>query len=90
MAEKKPFYIQCLGGHGRTGTAAAILLYLLKDEHNPIEYLREAYCKCIVETETQVRYVSNITGLNLTDTAYRAKNVMERGWYHGYCNFVKG
>ncbi len=56
--------IACTGGHGRSGTIAAVLLQLLdpvKDEH-PVTRLRRLHCANAVETAEQVRYVCDCTG----------------------------
>lgn len=60
----------CQGGHGRTGTALAILCALLKvtgleaeNPTDPIWYVRENYCDQAVETMAQVQYVERILGI---------------------------
>jgi protein-tyrosine phosphatase len=58
-------WICCAGGHGRTGTAAAILAYLLDREEvgdDPVTFIRKQYCDRAVETQDQIDYVSAITG----------------------------
>lgn len=55
--------IACAGGHGRTGTALAILAHLIAGIQNPIEFVRWAYCKEAVETHEQKNYVAKITGI---------------------------
>lgn len=52
----------CEHGHGRTGTAmCAMLITLLKmDVEAAVKYLREAYCKEVVESETQILYLINL------------------------------
>ena len=57
--------IYCLGGHGRTGTAVAILASLLKwvpDKECPVTWLRERYCHQAVESIEQISYIRHITG----------------------------
>lgn len=54
----------CQGGHGRTGLAASILLYILRpdlcvDKH-PIEVVREVHCNLAVENNKQIDYVCDI------------------------------
>lgn len=55
----------CVGGHGRTGTAAAILACLngwVTREQCPVTWLRERYCQNVVESEEQIFYIEEITG----------------------------
>lgn len=61
----------CQGGHGRTGLAASILVYILKPElcagKHPIEFVREKHCHQAVENQKQIDYVCKILesfGLN--------------------------
>jgi protein-tyrosine phosphatase family protein len=62
---KRGVYVACAMGHGRTGTALAILGSLLgaipKGEC-PVTYLRENYCEDMVESQDQLKYVAEITG----------------------------
>lgn len=55
----------CLGGHGRTGTAIAILATLcgaVPEGEDPVEWVRKRYCHEAVETKAQAAYVEHITG----------------------------
>jgi Protein-tyrosine phosphatase len=62
-----PVFIHCMGGHGRTGTAAAILSHIFGFSAGacPITFLRKKYCESAVETKAQVWYVGTMTGLEL-------------------------
>jgi protein-tyrosine phosphatase len=67
--EKINVLVCCEGGHGRTGTALGILGCLLgavPDHMCPVEWVRSRYCKNAVETERQVKYISDITGRSVT------------------------
>ncbi|MCK5021176.1 MAG: hypothetical protein KAS32_29470 [Candidatus Peribacteraceae bacterium] len=58
----------CVGGHGRTGTALSILaaLTVLKGKKQcPVTYVRDNYCKEVVETESQKEYIEEITGMEV-------------------------
>lgn len=69
----------CQGGHGRTGMVAAILCHLLNPKAvgpDPINWVRERYCKKAVETESQVRYVHKILGLPEPDVTQYIKPVV--------------
>jgi hypothetical protein len=55
----------CHGGHGRTGTALAIIVALCKvvdvsKGECPIEWVRKHYCNKCVETDGQIRYVEDV------------------------------
>lgn len=57
--------IVCMAGHGRTGTALAILadkLGLVEEESDPVEWVRDNYCDSAVESRRQLTYVEEITG----------------------------
>jgi len=61
----------CNGGHGRTGTALCIigcLLGLIPEDVCPVEYVRGIYCDQIVETDSQIKYIKNVTGREVTAT----------------------
>lgn len=54
-------YIHCMGGHGRTGTALAILLGLTKAiKKDPLQWLRKNYCMESVETVAQIDYIKSL------------------------------
>lgn len=72
--EEVPCLVCCIGGHGRTGTALAILTGLMLGEKEPIKFVREKYCKKCVESESQLKYVNDMLGLKLTDEIERWKN----------------
>jgi len=67
--------VYCLGGHGRTGTALAILASLMGApvKGNPVEFVRTKYCKNAIETEEQIEYIGYITGLNLSAEVKKQK-----------------
>ena len=58
-------YIHCQGGHGRTGTMAAILAHfagVMEADECPVSYIRGAYCDSACETKAQLYYVERVTG----------------------------
>jgi hypothetical protein len=63
--------IFCHGGHGRTGTAAAILATLsgLVDHYqeDPVKWLRDKYCYEVVESTAQVTYIEEMTGARIDE-----------------------
>jgi len=72
----------CQGGHGRTGMVASILCYLLNPKAigpDPINWVREHYCKKAVETAEQVEYVHKMVGLPKPDTSLYIKPTVVYG-----------
>lgn len=64
--------INCVGGHGRTGTALAIIGVLggvLPADTCPVKAVRAMYCQEAVETEDQLDYIERITGRTVTSVA---------------------
>jgi hypothetical protein len=64
-AEDANVAFYCEGGHGRTGTALSILSVLsgdVKENEDPIAWLRNKYCKEAVESWTQIDYIERIIG----------------------------
>lgn len=58
-------FVGCFGGHGRTGTALAILGSLLDGippTADPVRWVRNTYCAQAVETYTQIDYIQAVTG----------------------------
>ena len=57
----------CVGGTGRTGTVLAVLAALSgqlgPDDSDPVQWLRDHYYDEAVESEEQMWYVEDITGL---------------------------
>lgn len=65
VQEQHNLVIVCFGGHGRTGTALAIiasLLYAVPENACPVRWVRDHYCKEAVETRAQARYIAAVTG----------------------------
>jgi protein-tyrosine phosphatase len=63
LDDGKSVLVGCVGGHGRTGMVLAILLGVLTDVVDPIQYVRDTYCVDAIETVAQERYVKEILGL---------------------------
>ena len=58
--------LMCIGGHGRTGLAASIVCHKLAPKivgNDPITWVREKYCKQVVETEEQIQYIHKVLDL---------------------------
>lgn len=73
----RPIVFLCLGGHGRSGTAAAIAYsYLYKvPPEKAVEAVRRKHCAKAIETDIQEMYVRHIVvGLNrLRETVQTTK-----------------
>jgi protein-tyrosine phosphatase len=62
--KKSKVLMFCLGGHGRTGTAMAVLM-VLGLEYTPekaVEWVRTNYCKQAIETWKQIDYIYSMVG----------------------------
>lgn len=63
----------CVGGHGRTGTALAILAGLTGAcISDPVLFVREHYCKKVVESESQIKYIEEMTGIPINVKANKS------------------
>ena len=51
----------CMGGHGRTGYVASIVLGKLGYK-DPIQFLRANYCKEAVESNAQIQHIADVLG----------------------------
>jgi hypothetical protein len=59
----------CVGGHGRTGTALAILAALTGiAPADPVIFVRAEYCRKAVETKAQCRYIREIAHIAVEDS----------------------
>ena len=79
--------LYCMGGHGRSGTAAAIicaLTGLCPEGEDPVAWLREKYCSNAVESDSQIKYIELITGRKVT--AAIAKHHSYNVW-NGYGSY---
>lgn len=56
----KKIMICCSGGHGRTGTLTAAILYLGCEIADPVAWLRKRYCEEAVETKGQLRMLADL------------------------------
>lgn len=62
----KKVLFSCMGGHGRTGTALAVMAGLTGViDGDPVEYIRQNYCEEAVESQKQITYIEKITGLKV-------------------------
>jgi hypothetical protein len=63
LQEGKKLHIGCIGGHGRTGLVLSSLVATLTKEKNAVEYVRENYCKKVVESSEQVKFLVKYFGV---------------------------
>jgi hypothetical protein len=56
LADGKKVHCGCIGGHGRTGTFLAALVSRF-GESDAIAYVRKNYCKKVVESSDQVKFL---------------------------------
>lgn len=62
VASGKSVAIFCMGGHGRTGYFTSAVLWLL-GVHDPVQLIRDNYCKKAVESMKQIRQLEWLTGV---------------------------
>jgi|GEM_PF-6101445 len=81
--------LYCMGGHGRTGYFASCVLGQWKPEvGDPIKYLRENYCKKVVESQKQIDSIADF--LNLPALKENAPVKTFDAWwlpYDGYLGY---
>jgi hypothetical protein len=61
---RRPLFVGCGAGHGRTGTALVIigcLLGQIPKKADPVVWIRDHYCENAVETTSQIKYIEAIT-----------------------------
>ncbi len=63
----------CLGGHGRTGTALAVLAVLAgQPRHTAVDWVRTHYCPAAVETTAQEEFVAGSANQGGDRSGHRA------------------
>lgn len=78
--------VYCLGGHGRTGTALSILAGVSGvTKSDPVEYIRNRYCKNAVETVSQEKYVEDMTGLKVDSAGFYKGKHSDSYSFYDYC-----
>ena len=88
VKDGKNVAIFCLGGHGRTGYIASLVLYNLGYK-NPIHHLKTVYCDKVIESYDQLdavaMYCDNEDLLELYDkTVYGGGSLYDDLWNKGY------
>ncbi len=87
MAQRKVF-IGCIGGHGRTGLVLAALVQRMTGEEDAITFVRNHYCKKVVESEKQVDWLHKHFGIKKVQGSKAwggstASKVSAHSSYHG-------
>ena len=59
LSRGKKVGLFCVGGHGRTGYVASVVLGKLGHE-DPIQFLRSKYCRNAVESDSQILHIAEI------------------------------
>lgn len=67
----------CLGGHGRTGYVAAIVLGKI-GYADPIEYVRTRYCKEAIESNAQIKQIADV--LQLPELYEKYKQAFQKSY----------
>lgn len=72
----------CLGGHGRTGYVASVILGRLGCE-DPIQFLRSHYCKSAVESYAQIQHIAEVLGNPKLAKKHKPHSLADRfaDWY---------
>lgn len=63
LVSGKKIHAGCIGGHGRTGTFLSALVKHMTGEEDAITYVRENYCKKVVESSEQVKWLHEHFGI---------------------------
>lgn len=63
LTEGKHVHVGCIGGHGRTGMVLAALVKKINGTDDAITWARENYCKKIVETPEQIKFLTDHFGI---------------------------
>lgn len=63
LMKGKIIYAGCIGGHGRTGTFFAALVTHMTGNVDSIIYVRENYCKKVVESQAQIEFLHKHYGI---------------------------
>lgn len=84
LNDDKKVVIFCIGGHGRTGYIASCILGKLGVQ-DPIEYIRRIYCKKAIETNSQIKSISEFC--NNPNLYSKHKNKYDWTEFYGISSF---
>jgi hypothetical protein len=63
LSSNKKIHLGCIGGHGRTGTILAALVNVMTGEKAATDYVRQHYCKKVVESSIQIDWLFKHFGI---------------------------
>lgn len=86
IQEGKDVAIFCLGGHGRTGYMASLVLGKLGFS-DPIEYIRKNYCKNAVESSRQIESIAEFLDNPEILDKYYEETIFNNYYYDDWCNY---
>ena len=82
--------LYCLGGHGRTGYIASIVIGRLKLAEDPIAFIRKNYCNLAVESTAQVKHIAEMTNQpELTERYATVDDFDYSHYFKGYQSYKK-
>jgi hypothetical protein len=64
LNQGKGVHVGCIGGHGRTGMVLSALVKMMTGEKDAIQFVRKHYCKKVVETDGQVKFLQKHFGVS--------------------------
>jgi hypothetical protein len=64
-------HVGCIGGHGRTGIVLSAVVKIMTGNEDAITYARENYCKKIIETQEQVKFLTTTFGITKAEPYHR-------------------
>ena len=75
LLNHKEVHVGCIGGHGRTGMVLSALKYVLTQDKNATQYIRDHYCSKAVETVVQVDFLNKLYGITKVPPVEKYKNI---------------
>lgn len=87
IEQNRPVVCCCVGGHGRTGTALAILAHKfgITGERCPVQWVRLNYCDEAVESLSQIEYIEDMTGqIVMAKPSWHPTFTQQRKVWHGH------
>lgn len=76
----KKVFVGCIGGHGRTGTVFSALVKLMSNIEDSTTYVRENYCKKVVESQTQVDWLHTHFGIKKVEATKGGYSKKSTDW----------
>lgn len=83
LKQGKKVHAGCIGGHGRTGTFLAALVFHVTGRKDAIAYVREHYCHKAVESKQQIEFLVKM-GMDSAEPTKSFSSTSGGGWSGGY------